>query len=303
MSKEHAETVQFEANREYGPAIRVDHVTGVSDFLINLASSRKSLDGCFCFFDFDRLLTNGFDSQEKEASPIEKRIRGGTELLKGLSNCLEKGAELFVVTARSPTVITIQQLQASLQNPQKELAEFFLDFKKAGEVIDFSDYKFASNNRLFATGYHKESAIAYIVDKLALKNAELFFFDDAVTNCYSVASNWRKLLPKPADKVILTSVWADPFFEETEVEGQATMVPVHSESSDFNYHTYLKAQLEYFGIDNATATSRRDVYLAEEKKYGRKPPKTKADPPPEAKKMENVEKKFAGLAGLFGKKG
>lgn len=34
----------------------------------------------------------------------------------------------------------------------------------------------------------------------------------------------------------LTSVWWDPFFEETEVEGKPTMIALHSESSDFNYH-------------------------------------------------------------------
>lgn len=285
-----------------GIAVRVDHSDGVANYLKGITSKIDNLKDKYFFFDFDRLLTNGYElSNDEEKAPINKRIRGGEELVDILKIIKDKGANMYIITARSPKTQVIQQLQASLNSGQLELKDCFQYSSEKAEILEFNGAKFATNGQLFATGYQKESAVAYIMSKVDPKTVcNVYFFDDAVTNAYSVLSSWNKDL-KTHTKVSLTSVWADPFFEETEAEGEATMVAVHSESTDFNYHSYLKAQLEKFGINEEECKKRRETYIAEEKKYNRKAHKLKEKPPP-AKKMNDVEQKFSGLAGLFGKK-
>lgn len=92
------------------------------------------------------------------------------------------------------------------------------------------------------------------------------------------------------------------------------MVAVHSETSDFNFHDYLRkyffeilvhtfeeSDLEIFGISNEERIKRRNVYLKEEKEQGRKPPSS-LDEKTNPKKMKNVNETHAGLASFLEKR-
>lgn len=76
-----------------------------------------------CIFDFDRTLTNG-TSFESGAS-LDRRVRGGKHTLTALEKLSQSGAHFYIVTARSPRKLVINQIQESFRKAQKELGSLF----------------------------------------------------------------------------------------------------------------------------------------------------------------------------------
>mmetsp|Transcript_16223 Transcript_16223/g.18365 ORF Transcript_16223/g.18365 Transcript_16223/m.18365 type:complete len:294 (+) Transcript_16223:76-957(+) len=290
-------------------ATRLETANGLSSFL--KANVKTDASNSFFFFDFDRTLTNGYEFSENEKrAPIEKRIRGGNETLTTLTELFRHGAHFHIITARSAKTAVLDQLKASLKNSQNELEALF-PTDGNGTVEEFHGINLAHVGSIYASGYQKEMAIAHsILHKSNLPEGPIrvFFFDDAVSNCHAVAENLHKLFKTPEEKEILDRIelsvcWWDPFREETEVDGEPTMIAVHSEDTDFSYHDYLGNALKMFGVDEKERSRVESIYKAEEKKYGRKAPSTLVEKPPEAKPLQNLDKKFANLGALFGPRG
>lgn len=196
----------------------------ISNSIISSSETKTKKKKYLLIFDFDRTLTNGFATPSETS--INKRVRGGQTTIDAfnkISSLIPK--PFYIVTARSPTVLVIEQLLASLSGPQQPLSPFFLnvlseDITSLSSLSSSSDndsnnnIKFTKdpieiikhhgryiayggpNGRLYASDMEKGTAISHILTRLKAdeneKNdfdeVEIHFFDDNILNIHSVAS-------------------------------------------------------------------------------------------------------------------
>ena len=226
-------------------------------------------------FDFDRTLTNGFASPDANL-PVEKRIRGGSMTLESLRKAKSVGSEMFIITARSPTRLTIEQLEASMKNCQQELAEIFIKQDQTKEldqpyrVEKVNGRNLAWRGRLFASDYSKPIAMQQILSEISLAETTnhhdislaVHFFDDYVMNAFDIGAG--DYGPKVVD---ISTYWWDTHLEET----SGSIGLVYSFSSDFPYQKGCESALLAFGIDHEKLEERRRIYLEFEAKHNIKP--------------------------------
>ena len=97
---------------------------------VNAALESGAASRTLLVFDFDRTLTNGISRPGDE---IAKVVRGGEATVAALRRAHDAGAELFIVTARRPARLSVEQLFASLDNAQSALSPFF----PRGDCVEF----------------------------------------------------------------------------------------------------------------------------------------------------------------------
>ena len=109
-------------------------------------------------FDFDRTLTNGISRPGDETAKV---VRGGEATVAALRRAHDAGAGLFIVTARRPARLSVEQIFASLDNAQAALSPFF----PRGDCAEFqfSNVPLARGGSVYASGYEKAAALAHIV--------------------------------------------------------------------------------------------------------------------------------------------
>lgn len=115
---------------------RIEGLTGLQqavEFIISQSdkdSGKSKKKKTLLIFDFDRTLTNGFATPGEQ--DVGKRVRGGQLTLDALAKASSViPSPFYIVTARSPTQLVIEQLLASLSGAQKPLAPFFVDSNTA----------------------------------------------------------------------------------------------------------------------------------------------------------------------------
>ena len=126
-------------------------------------------------FDFDRTLTNGISRPGDETAKV---VRGGEATVAALRRAHDAGAGLFIVTARRPARLSVEQIFASLDNAQAALAPFF----PRGDVVEFrfgdrGGVPLARGGSVYASGYQKAAALAHIVSDQKQAGLRVFFFD------------------------------------------------------------------------------------------------------------------------------
>lgn len=263
------------------PTVEFHHLQGMKSLgtkLLEIVKNTVELQvETFLLFDFDRTLTNGFATPD-ETLPMEKRIRGGKHTLDALRVCKQHDhlIKMFIITARSPSVLTIQQLEASMSNCQSELAEIFLtDDHKSSEykVEKFHGIQLAFKGHLYASDYSKSFAIRHLLTtKPTSSKTTLHFFDDFVGNAYDVG-----ISEYPAGSLGgVHTYWWDTFEEEQ----LGFIGPITSFSSDFPYQDgTVKARIQ-FGLSPEDSEKRKAWYLQHELKNNIKPKDIKLEAPP-----------------------
>ena len=240
-------------------------------------------------FDFDRTLTNGF--ADPTETGVERRVRGGWSTVESLRALKNTGFHMFIVTARNPSIMTIKQLEASLQQNQKELAEIFLNDTKESSAnyhvenfsVSSSDtFKLAWRGPIYASDYSKHAAIRHIIknypetDKLLT----IHFFDDFVGNAFDVGT--QDLGPRVQT---IHSYWWDSFQEET----TKMMGIVPSFSSDFPYQEGTTHARIAFGMTEEVGHQRKTWYIEYETQYNIKPPQPEVKPEPKPLAISNFQ--------------
>jgi hypothetical protein len=240
-------------------------------------------------FDFDRTLTNGF---AEPGQPLDKRIRGGEASLSALNQACAKGIEMFIVTARAPTKLTIEQLEASLNNCQQELFQVFGKSTDEYHVEKVDGRYLAWRGRLFASDYSKPIAVRQILSEIQLSGSDLVdlhFFDDFVMNSFDVGAG--EFGPHVST---ISTYWWDTFKEEE----MGLIGSVVSFSSDFPYQDQCEPALSAFGLTGEQITARKDYYIDRETKLNIKP-KEKEELAPPVKIKEGLKANLGGLlAGI-----
>jgi hypothetical protein len=230
----------------------------------------------FLLFDFDRTLTNGFATPD-EHLPMERRIRGGEHTLEALRLCKQHDhlIKMFIITARSPSVLTIQQLEASMMNCQNELAEIFLtdDHQSSDYKVEkFHGVQLAFKGHLYASDYSKSFAIRHLLTTKQTSNTVLHFFDDFVGNAFDVG-----VTEYPAGSLEeVHTYWWDTFEEEQ----LGFIGPITSFSSDFPYQDGTIKARGQFGLSPEESEKRKQWYLQYELKNNIKPKDMKLEAPP-----------------------
>ena len=228
----------------------------VSAALESGAASRTLL-----VFDFDRTLTNGISRPGDE---IAKVVRGGEATVAALRRAHDAGAGLFIVTARRPARLSVEQIFASLDNAQAALSPFFP--RGACAEFRFGDrggVPLARGGGVYASGYEKAAALAHIVSAQKRAGLRVFFFDDSVVNAYVVATATARhlaggaLAPAVAE---LTSYWWDSYDEEMGLS--PTMGPSPLGTADSNYPDHLRHMLLAYGVTAAERDARIAAYRA-----------------------------------------
>ena len=107
----------------------MQRLSGAGGLAAAVSAALASRDSAECartllVFDFDRTLTNGSASPGDEAD-LSKVVRGGEATVAALRLAHEAGAGLFIVTARAPSRLTVEQLFASMDHAQAALSPFF----------------------------------------------------------------------------------------------------------------------------------------------------------------------------------
>lgn len=235
------------------------------------------------FLDFDRTLTNGLIT--KTDLPLAQRVRGGALSVTALHSTTKSGLHPYIVTARSPHGIVIDQLVTSLRGPQKEIGRFFLSNDRLHgntaprcETGSFygHDLAFATDARLYASDYHKPAAIAHALSRnyAPCPTADpilVFFVDDASVNVHDVGSRLAELLVQGgrgdlARRVTVRCYWWDTFREDT---GMSPSMAPESSRTERGYQDFMVNQLLDFGISSLEARRRRVVYGVREGGCGR----------------------------------
>jgi len=245
---------------------RIESKVGLADTVLKAIDTE---DNIALFFDFDRTLTNGFSSAEDE--DVEKRIRGGQATTVALQKALDSRIPLFVITARSPRKLVVQQLLSSFRGAQRELGEILIsqddDEVDDIEEIVFSEVPLALSRKakIYAADYQKPTAIAHalIAQMRISEKTTVMFFDDNAINAHDVGSRISEALSRAGrsdviDLLKVKSYWWDCFLEET--GPNASMKPIRMSSSDFVYHDYFQSQLSDFGISQEERRRRAEVY-------------------------------------------
>ena len=244
-------------------------------------------------FDFDRTLTNGFASPSLDL-PIEKRIRGGLLTLNALRRAKSEGIDLFIITARSPTALTIESLEASMQNCQVELAEIFVPPASANEkchVEKINGRYLAWRGPLFAADYSKPIALQQILSTYNVKTEEkvqVHFFDDFVMNAFDIG-----VADYGAHVTHVSTYWWDTYEEET----RGLMGLVNSFSSDFPYQKGTEAARLAFGMNDEVSNERRKWYEQYEKDHNIVQTAKEELPPPAPVSVE-VKRNLGNLLAL-----
>jgi hypothetical protein len=150
-------------------------------------------------FDFDRTLTNGVASPGE--TDLAKLVRGGEATVAALRQAQAAGVGLYIITARRPSRLTVEQIFASLDHAQVALSPFFprgdeppVEFRFAGGKGDGvsrekgHDVPLARGGCVYAADYQKAAAMAHIVQERGQEGLRVFFFDDSVVNAYEVGT-------------------------------------------------------------------------------------------------------------------
>ena len=267
----------------------------VSAALESGAASRTLL-----VFDFDRTLTNGI------STPVDaetaKVVRGGEATVAALRRAHDAGAGLFIVTARRPARLSVEQIFASLDNAQAALSPFF----PRGACAEFrfgnrGGVPLARGGSVYASGYEKAAALAHIVSAQNRAGLRVFFFDDSVVNSYVVATSAAQhmaggaLAPAVAE---LTSYWWDSYDEE--MGPSPTMGPSPLGTADSNYPDHLRHMLLAYGVTAAE----RDARIAAYRAAGHVRPPASRGVGAERARVEAASKasraKMSGLADTLG---
>ena len=232
-----------------------------------LAQVVKEKRETYLIFDFDRTLTNGFANPNEEL-PLERRIRGGGATLEALKQCKahKELIHMYIITARSPTALTLQQLEASMTNCQEELAAIFLDSEEKAapyQVEKFHEIQLAFKGTLYASDYSKSTAIRHLLTTKPSAETIVHFFDDFVGNAFYVGiSEYPVRTVKEVH-----AYWWDTFQEE-----QLGLIgPVTSFSSDFPYQDGTIHARKHFGLSDEESQKQKVWYLEHEKKNNIKP--------------------------------
>jgi len=270
--------------------------SGLSDAIHSiLERTTKESISTILVFDFDRTLTNGFASPDKEL-PIEKRIRGGKLTLDALRKAKEHPlVQLFVITARSPSMLTIQQLEAAMQNCQAELAEIFIPSTEKYHVEKVNGRTLAWRGPIFAADYAKPIALQQILstDKIKADKVEVHFFDDFVMNAFDIG-----VAEYGSHVTHVYSYWWDTYEEET----KGMMGLMTSFSSDFPYQKGTEAARLAFRVDGKTSEERRQWYEAYEKLNKIVPNVVKEELPTPAPVSVEVKNGLGNLLAQRGKR-
>jgi len=170
---------------------------------------------------------------------------------------------MYIITARRPAKLTIEQLYASLDNAQSVLSSFF-PRGSPGEFTTENGIPLARGGNIFASDYQKAAALSEIVMENASslnekQKLDIYFFDDAIVNAYVVGTTLNQHLAEPLhERVRLTSCWWDPFEEETGLN--QTMTPSHTDTTDSNHADFTPHMLEAYGITKEQRDERVKVY-------------------------------------------
>ena len=213
-------------------------------------------------FDFDRTLTNGI-SRPGDETETAKVVRGGEATVAALRRAHDAGARLYVITARRPVRLSVEQLFASMDNAQSALSPFF----PRGDCVEFqfgsehSSVPLARGGSVYASGYEKAAALAHIVSEQKQEGLRVFFFDDSVVNSYVVGTSTAQHLAESglASAVAeLRSYWWDSY--EEEIGFSPTMELSSLESTDSNYWDYLQHMLLAYGVTSSEREARIAAY-------------------------------------------
>jgi len=155
-------------------------------------------------FDMDKTLTNAKD---------ETHVRGGNNTIEALRNAKSKGAQMFIVSAASPTKIAVDSAVGQLSTGTYCILKDIFEMKiNSGITVKYNGIELAKNGSVYMSGYNKEEAIDHIIQNLIPltegKKHRFAFFDDAVGNAFNVGSYFQK------NNLIATSFWWDPFEED-----------------------------------------------------------------------------------------
>lgn len=303
-AKPNAERVVYERISGYGA------LAGLLDELVD--SSHDDDSRTFCFFDFDRTLTNGYAASSD--LPVKQRVRGGEVTVRALERAKRAGLELFIVTARNPRPLIIHQLVASLRSPQRELAEFFLE-QETQETQDVVAEQaevcgvpvaWAANARLYATDYQKPMAIAHALDRIVAQadppeKLRVVFVDDVFTNAHDVGARAADILrlhgrDDLARSCHVRAVWWDTFEEET--GPNKSMAIVTSDNTEKGYPPHAHPLLAAFGLDLDEVHRRTKLYAELEAALQKPARKPAPRPPGKLGKPTAAQEKLAGF--LFG---
>jgi hypothetical protein len=215
-------------------------------------------------FDFDRTLTNGISRPGDEAETA-RVVRGGEATVAALRRAHEAGAGLFIITARRPARLSVEQLFASMDNAQSALSPFF----PRGNCVEFQfgseqgGVPLARGGSVYASGYQKAAALAHIVSEQKQEGLRVFFFDDSIVNSYVVGTSAAhhmaggELAPAVAE---LTSYWWDSY--EEEIGPSPTMGLSSFGTTDSNYSDYMQHMLLAYGVTSAERDARIAAYRA-----------------------------------------
>ena len=212
----------------------------------------RSLPPPLFVFDFDRTLTNGMSKPGEEVE-LSKVVRGGEDTVRALQRAKDAGAGLYIITARAPRALTVEQLYASLDNAQSALSPIFRRGTEAPEEFtvkdaDGNDIPLARGGNIFAADYQKAAALAQIIREQGQDSLRAFFFDDAIVNAHVVATATKLHLSSSSEipDVALTSYWWDTYEEET--GPNRSMTPSHTATTDSNYADFARHMLSDFGV-------------------------------------------------------
>jgi hypothetical protein len=228
---------------------------------VNAALESGAASRTLLVFDFDRTLTNGISRPGDETAKV---VRGGEATVAALRRAHDAGAGLFIVTARRPARLSVEQIFASLDNAQSALSPFF----PRGDCVEFrfgnrGGVPLARGGSVYASGYEKAAALAHIVSEQKRAGLRVFFFDDSVVNSYVVATSTAQhmaggeLAPAVSE---LTSYWWDSYDEE--MGPGPSMGPSPLGTADSNYPDHLRHMLLAYGVTAAERDARIAAYRA-----------------------------------------
>ncbi|GMI21243.1 hypothetical protein TrCOL_g1911 [Triparma columacea] len=204
-------------------------------------------------FDFDRTLTNGISSPGE--TNLSMLVRGGSSTITSLSRAQSLGCPLYIITARRPSALTVEQINASLDNAQSALSPFFL--RGPATTLNHNEIPLARGGHIYAADYQKAAALAHIIGDYR-PPPSIYFFDDVVVNSYIVATTTSKHLPPKHPPISLTSFWWDSFEEEAGPD--PTMTPSHTATTDSNYADHARHMLAAFGVTASECDERIELY-------------------------------------------
>jgi hypothetical protein len=243
--------------------VNMQRLTGAAGLATAVSTALASYpaESLLLVFDFDRTLTNGFSAPGDEAN-VAKVVRGGAMTVAALRQAHDAGAGLYIITARRPVRLSVEQLFASLDNAQSVLSPFFP--RGDGPPVEFQSggVPLACGGHIYAADYEKANALAHIVRERDQEGVRVLFFDDTVVNSFVVGTATAKHLEHKSEgrgtMAELISYWWDSFEEET--GPSPTMGMSSFGTADSNYAPYLRHMLAAYGISSAECDARIEVY-------------------------------------------